>query len=426
MLERLLDIPAEFWAVLGEMAPYLLFGFLAAGALSVLVSPETVERHLGGRGLWPVVKAALFGIPLPLCSCGVIPVGASLRRHGAGRGATVAFLIATPQDGVDSVFVTFSLLGGVFAVFRTAAALVSGVVGGAIASAVEPDAAAGATHPESCQEACCAPGGGGRLRRALAYGLGALPRDIGRALLVGLAAAALITALVPEDFFAGVLGGGVSAMLLMMMLGIPVYVCATASVPVAAALIAKGVSPGAALVFLMTGPATNAAAVATIWKVMGRRTALVYLGAVAATALASGLTLDALFRATGTSAAPAMAWMLPGPVKSACAVALLGVLAVGIGRSLWGGRAHAHDHGDHPAGGPGLDGEPAVELRITGMTCEHCRQAVQRALSECPGAETVEVDLRAGRALVTGPTDPAALRQAVGSLGYGVGEPPQR
>jgi len=101
MLERLLDIPAEFWAVLGEMAPYLLFGFLAAGALSVLVSPETVERHLGGRGLWPVVKAALFGIPLPLCSCGVIPVGASLRRHGAGRGATVAFLIATPQDGVD-------------------------------------------------------------------------------------------------------------------------------------------------------------------------------------------------------------------------------------------------------------------------------------------------------------------------------------
>ena len=124
MTERLMEIPADFWAVLSEMAPYLLFGFLAAGVLSVLVSPSLIERHLGGRGIWPVVKAAALGVPLPLCSCGVIPVSASLRRHGASRGATTSFLIATPQDGVDSIMATYSLLGGVFAIFRP---LVSGL-----------------------------------------------------------------------------------------------------------------------------------------------------------------------------------------------------------------------------------------------------------------------------------------------------------
>src|SRR5512136_424986 len=114
------------------MAPYLLFGFLMAGILSVAISPETVERHFGGRGIRPVIKAAVFGVPLPLCSCGVIPVSASLRKHGASRGATTAFLISTPQTGVDSILVTYSLLGGVVAVFRPLAALISGIIGGAL------------------------------------------------------------------------------------------------------------------------------------------------------------------------------------------------------------------------------------------------------------------------------------------------------
>jgi len=365
--QLLLNILEGFWGVLGEMAPYLLLGFALAGGLSVLISARTVERHLGGRGIWPVVKAAAFGIPLPLCSCGVIPVGASLRRHGASRGATTSFLIATPQDGVDSVFVTLSLLGGTFAVFRPLVALVSGVLGGSAVAAVTGNDAEGGRQPETCREACCEPGGGGKLRRALAYGFGTLPQDIGRALLIGLVVAALISAIVPDSYFADYLGGGVLAMLVMMVLGIPVYVCATASVPVAAMMIVKGVSPGAALVFLMTGPATNAAAIATIWKVMGRRTALVYLATVAVTAVAAGLTLDYIFQVRGTS--PSLdkpPWMLPEAVKWVCAVALLAVLAAGAVRARIGGHAHARkDEHEH-----GRERKTAAKLRVSGMTKE--------------------------------------------------------
>jgi uncharacterized membrane protein YraQ (UPF0718 family) len=328
MFDRILSIVTEFWDVLADMAPYLLFGFLVAGALAVALPPQSVERHLGGRGLWPILKATLFGIPLPLCSCGVIPVAASLSRHGASRGATTAFLLSTPQTGVDSVLVTFSLLGPLFAVFRPIAAFCVGVLGGSFVSLLD-ERDAGELRPAAacCHGACCENGGGrSRLMRALAYGLRTLPRDIGKPLVLGLLIAGAIASLVPEDFFSRNLGTGLGAMVAMMALGLPLYVCATASVPIAAALIAKGVSPGAALVFLMTGPATNAAAVTTVWQIMGRRSAIVYLATVALTALAAGAVLDTLFASAGAAARPAETAMLPPWLKTAAAVALLAVL----------------------------------------------------------------------------------------------------
>ncbi|MBC8277376.1 MAG: permease [FCB group bacterium] len=136
-MELILNILREFWGVLAEMSPYLIFGFLIAGILSVFISSRMIEKHLGGRGILPVLKSALFGIPLPLCSCGVIPVGASLKKSGASRGAATAFLISTPQTGVDSIMVTFSLLGPVYAVFRPIAALITGVIGGGLGDAFE-------------------------------------------------------------------------------------------------------------------------------------------------------------------------------------------------------------------------------------------------------------------------------------------------
>ncbi|MHC4591996.1 MAG: permease [Planctomycetota bacterium] len=293
MAEVLLGIAEELWKVGGEMAPFLLFGFFMAGVLYVLVPAATVERHLGGRGMLPVTKAAIFGIPLPLCSCGVIPVAASLRRHGASRGATTAFIIATPQTGVDSILVTFGLLGGVFAVFRPLAALVSGTLGGWLASLAGGSEDAKGGNPDACEDGCCADESGGRkLLGALRYGFVTLPRDIVKPLVVGLLAAGSISVVVPEDYFAEALGTGIGGMLVMMVVGMPIYVCATASVPVAAALMAKGISPGAALVFLMTGPATNAATIGTVWKLLGKRSAVAYLATVALTALASGLVLD--------------------------------------------------------------------------------------------------------------------------------------
>ncbi|MHC4193283.1 MAG: SO_0444 family Cu/Zn efflux transporter [Planctomycetota bacterium] len=331
MPDVLTRILINFWDVVAEMSPYLLFGFLVAGLLSVLVSQRLIERHLGGRGLWPLVKASIFGVPLPLCSCGVIPVSMSLHKHGASKGSTISFLLSTPQTGVDSIFVTLSLLGPLFAIFRPLAAFATGIVGGSLVDISGRSAVDQNQVPPKCTDECCeANGKNRRLARGLKYGFVTLPRDIGKAMLVGLVIAALISAIVPEGYFAEKLGTGIFPMVVMMFLGIPVYVCATASVPVAAALILKGLTPGAALVFLMTGPATNAASFATIWKVLGKATAITYLASVAGCALLGGILLDYIAAGAKFEIVTRPGWMLPSAIKYASAVVLFAVLIFAI------------------------------------------------------------------------------------------------
>jgi uncharacterized membrane protein YraQ (UPF0718 family) len=359
MFDFLLRLVVDFWATVGEMSPYLLFGFFVAGLLSVLVSQKMVERHLGGQGFLPVLKATLFGIPLPLCSCGVIPVAMSLRKHGASKGSTVSFLLSTPQTGVDSILVTYSLLGPVFAIFRPLAALVTGLVGGVLVNLFGQDPEDGSltmadggqrtgdpavSNPQSeihnpkleglspapnGEEHCCCHHSvtpGCKFLSGMKYGFVSLPCDIGKPLLVGLVIAALISTVVPNDFFAARLGHGLPAMLVMMLIGIPMYVCASASVPVAAALILKGLSPGAALVFLITGPGTNAAGLTTIWNTLGRRTAILYLLTVAACALAAGVVLDSIIHSIDIGVVSHMHHMGPSIVQHFFAVVLLAVL----------------------------------------------------------------------------------------------------
>ncbi len=411
MPEQLIEILKFFWAVSGEMAPYLLFGFLMAGVLSVFVSPEFVERHLGGRGFWPIVKASAFGVPLPLCSCGVIPVATSIRRHGASRGATTAFLISTPQTGVDSIMMTFSLLGPVFAIYRPIAALISGAIGGAIVSATEGDGIS-ASPAEKCNESCCATGAkSNALYRVFAYGFGTLPRDIARALLIGLIIAALISAFVPEGYFSQLVPPGPLQILLLMAVGVPIYICATASIPIAAGLILTGVSPGAVFALLMTGPATNAATVATIWKVMGRRTCLIYLGTMMGAAFVGGLVLDQILTPQQVQASMHHGWM-PMWVKTGSAVALFAVLAVG---AFFRPKGH-HDHAQHA-----VSDKEILSLTIKGMTCSHCVDVVRKAMLEQVGVESVEIDLAAGKAIVSGDElDRSAICKVVEELGYSV------
>jgi uncharacterized membrane protein YraQ (UPF0718 family) len=322
----------DFWGIVAEMSPYLLFGFLVAGVLSVLISQRFVERHLGGRGVRPLLKASLFGVPLPLCSCGVIPVSMSLHKHGASKGSTISFLLSTPQTGVDSIFVTLSLLGPLFAVFRPLVALVTGVVGGILVNVFGESPEDKSNVPPKCSDECCDDSENNKkLTRGLKYGFVTLPRDIGKAMLVGLVIAAVISAVVPDDFFVEKLPGtGIFAMVVMMFLGIPVYVCATASVPIAAALISKGLAPGVALVFLITGPATNAAAFTTIWKVLGGRTAGVYLFTVVICALGAGLLLDTAFPELATSVQSHMHQMQHSILGNTSAIALLAVLTFAI------------------------------------------------------------------------------------------------
>lgn len=331
MVDFAKSIIVDFWDTVTEMSPYLLFGFFVAGILSVFVSQRLVERHLGGRGVWPLIKASIFGVPLPLCSCGVIPVSISLHKHGASKGATVSFLLSTPQTGADSIFVTLSLLGPVFAIFRPLAAFVTGILGGTLVDVFSRNKEDANRPSQECSDECCAGGNKtSKIVRGLKYGFVTLPRDIGKAMLVGLAIAAFISALVPDSYFAEKLGTGIFAMLVMMFLGIPVYVCATASVPVAAALILKGLTPGAALVFLMTGPATNAASFITIWKALGRTTAITYLATVAGCALLGGILLDYIAAGIDIEIATRPGLMFPDAVKYTSAVVLLAILSFAI------------------------------------------------------------------------------------------------
>jgi uncharacterized membrane protein YraQ (UPF0718 family)/copper chaperone CopZ len=407
----LTQILSAAWQTIAEMSPYLLFGFAVAGVLSVFVSPELVERHLGGKGIGPVVKASLFGVPLPLCSCGVIPVMASLRRHGSSRGAALSFLISTPQTGVDSIMVTYSLLGPFFAILRPLVAFISGIAGGALANLFD-ETKAGSTGPTECTDECCAPPNGrNRWIRALRYGFVVLPRDIGRAMILGIIAAGVISALVPDDFLVGVLGTGLLAMLAMMVIGVPMYVCATASIPIAAALIAKGLTPGAALVFLITGPATNAAAIVTLWSVLGRRTTFIYLATVASTALASGMLLDLLFQAQPSMTAMHVAHeMMPRWIETACAFTLIGVLTPAAVAPLFR-RLGWSLRGQRPS--------PDLVLQVSGMTCSHCASTVHREIMACPGVRRADLIVDAGRAEIYGDDLQATvISNALSAIGY--------
>jgi len=440
-MDWLITFVAASWSVFGAMAPYLLLGFFVAGLLSVVISPEWVERHLGGNGLGQVVKASLFGVPLPLCSCGVIPVAASLRRHGAGKGATTAFLLSTPQTGVDSIAVTYALLGPFLAVVRPLAAFVTGILGGGLVQAFDGDGEeVQKVEIEVSGDACCASDGCDdanpradrpRVLEALHYGLVTLPRDIGKALIFGVVISGLIAAVVAPHALESYLGGGVWPMIAAMAIGIPLYVCATASTPIALGLIHAGLSPGAALVFLISGPATNSAALTTLWKVLGRRAAILYLVTVAVASLATGFAVDGLIGAGGlpeSALVPAASTMSGMEVSEhvhhaanggagwwfnqVSAVVLLLVLANALRpRSRTDTAARVADAG-----------EQVVELKVSGMRCNGCVQSLQRALAEISGVTKAEVRLEGGgMARVRGRDfSDDDLAEAVESLGFTV------
>ncbi|MEI8243084.1 MAG: permease [bacterium] len=330
-MEMFRAILLSTWQVLVLMSPYLLLGFAMAGAFSVLLSPDWVRRHMGGSGLWQVVKAALVGVPLPLCSCGVLPVALSLRQQGAGRGAVASFLASTPQTGVDSILATYAVLGPVVTLFRVAAAFVSGVLAGGLVAAAYPRDTLEPAAAESGKAGCSARGSA--WRRMLRLGFVTLPRDIARPLLLGVLVSGVLTALVPPGFFQGHLPPGWQGYGLALLVGIPLYVCSTASIPLAASFVYMGASPGAAMVFLIAGPATNAAMLAAMWSRIGKAGTCLYLLAIVVTAVVSGWLLDAFFPAV-LAAVPALRDQCSACASEgwgvAAAIVLLLLLAPGV------------------------------------------------------------------------------------------------
>jgi hypothetical protein len=318
-----------------EAAPFLLGGLLLSGLLAGALPRDRVERLLGGPGAGPVVRAALLGIPLPLCSCGVVPAAISLRRHGASRGATVSFLVSTPETGVDSIAISYALLGPLIAIARPAVAFASAVVAGLAVGAGEVPGAARAGADEAPDADVTATfavptGVAARARRGAVHAVDEILGEIGPWLLAGVLAAGFLGHALPDDFFASVPGGDLASMLVMLIVAIPLYICASASTPVAASLIEKGLSPGAALVLLLVGPATNAATIAVVVRELGRRAAAVYLAALAGVSIVAGLALNAASaRFGGGSGGGALAAPpeVPAAVSYACAALLLALIA---------------------------------------------------------------------------------------------------
>lgn len=411
----------DIWGLLTEMAPYLLLGFFLAGLMHEFIPRQVYANYLSKPNFRSVFLAALFGVPLPLCSCGVLPTAMGLRREGGSRGATISFLIATPQTGVDSIIATYSLMGLPFAIIRPIVALITAVFGGSLINVFESDneiivvrKAAEKTTEKSFVQ---------KLKGSLYYGFVEMMGDIGKWLVIGLIVAGMITTLVPDEWFAIFKDNSLLSILLVLAISVPMYICATGSIPIAVALMMKGLTPGAALVLLMAGPACNVASLLVINKVLGRRTLLLYLTAIVGGAVAFGLGIDYLLPRE---------WFTSGLVmqgsccaeegfslfNSICAVVLILMLVY----ALFLHRLHHHDgccceeeccccHAEQ---------EESKTYHIEGMHCSHCAANVEKTISSVEGVESCSVSLSEKSATVSGHADDAAVREAVESIGYAI------
>jgi uncharacterized membrane protein YraQ (UPF0718 family) len=304
------------WHLLLDSALYILMGLLVAGLLKVFLSPDFVARHLGRSRFGSVFKAALFGIPIPLCSCGVLPAAAGLKRQGANKGSTTAFLISTPESGVDSIAVSWALLDPILTVARPLSAFATALVAGISENLLfweknqsgltqgggQSDGSGCTCKDNGCGQEEQLVAGKGRLEQVingLRFAATDIWGDIAGWFFLGVVLAGLITVLIPEAFIHQYLGGGIKSMLLMLVIGVPLYICATASTPIASAFILKGVSPGTALVFLLVGPATNITSLTVLARILGKRATGFYLATVSLVSLGCGMTVDHIYRLAG-------------------------------------------------------------------------------------------------------------------------------
>ncbi|WP_461208932.1 SO_0444 family Cu/Zn efflux transporter [Desulfocurvus sp. DL9XJH121] len=334
------DFLLQTWILLNEAAPWVLLGFLVAGLIKALVPDDFIAKHLGKPGMGSVLKASALGVPIPLCSCGVVPAAAGLRRQGAGKGATAAFMISTPETGADSMAVTWALLDPVMTVVRPVAAFITAMAAGAAINLWADKDKSGNEELNQPVQSCCggncscdsapaAPSLGARLRGGLEHAFGDMLQDIGRWLILGLILAGAVSAFVPDDFFHVWLGNEWASLGVMLLAGIPLYICATSSTPIAATMALKGLSPGAALVFLLAGPATNAATVAVASRILGKRATAIYVAAIALCSLGLGWLVNRLYAALGLDVT---AWVLGADQEAvtwfsmACSVLLLALI----------------------------------------------------------------------------------------------------
>jgi uncharacterized membrane protein YraQ (UPF0718 family)/copper chaperone CopZ len=423
-MDMLTTFPVELWRILLELAPSLLVGLFIAGLIHAFVPPDLIRRGLSRPDWQSVVRASVVGVPLPLCSCGVIPTALGLRREGASPGAATSFMISTPQTGVDSILVTAAFLGWPFAIFKVIAAFVTGVVGGVLVNRVVPETPTTAETGASSLEAENRPDGPldglwARIAEAVRYAIFDLLGAIHLWLVIGVLAAALVTTVTPPDFFAGQeWSNGLLGMLVMLAIALPLYVCTTASVPIAASLIVAGLPAGSALVFLMAGPATNLATIGAVYRTLGGAVLSVYLGTVVVMSLGFGLMFDQLLSAAPTQV---MAHAHePGWLAVGSALLLLVLMAILAARQY---QAGAKARFDAALGGDVAAPDETV-LQVKGMTCGHCVATVKKALESIDEVSEATPDLAKGEVRVRGGfVETTRLSQAIEGAGFQVVTP---
>ena len=410
----MMDYVNAFVSMLNSMSPYLLLGFFIAGLLHAFVPSAIYSRYLAGTGLRSVVTAAAFGIPLPLCSCGVLPTAVALRRSGASRAASTSFLIATPQTGVDSIAATYSMMGLPFAILRPVAALVTSLIGGLAVGHWERKGALDDHVEEGNYEFSELPKGfWNKVLETFKYGFFDMMQSIGRWLLIGLVVATLITVLLPDDFFSAYARWPLLNMFIIVAVAVPMYVCATGSIPIAAALMLKGMSPGCALVLLMAGPAANMASMFVVNNAFGRKATVVYLLSIIGGAIGFGVLVDYLpgMRDLFVNALPShvMHHGMHGAswFNTVCSIFLLCMIVLALGAKYW--KSYQINH--HKTA-------TMKEFKVKGMMCAHCKANVEKGLAALPGVEKVTVDLAKGTALVEGFVPDQLVIDCIEDLGY--------
>ena len=344
MMNILMEILAASWKVFHESAIYMLFGFFVSGVAYVLIKPEKVSHYLGRGKIRPVFLSAIAGIPIPLCSCGVVPAALTLKKQGANSGATLSFLISTPESGFDSIPITYALMDPIITIMRPLAAFVTAVIAGITENFLGPSKNFSEKIPENppavTNNCGCKDGGTCQnnptkapflktIGSGLKYAFVDLLGDIGKWFILGIFLAGLISYFIPDTLFESYLSNNFIAMLVMLLAGMPMYVCATSSTPIAAALVLKGLNPGAALVFLLSGPATNVASLSMISGLFGKRSLIIYLGSIAMCSLTIGYITDMIYFALGTKAVTTtgqVAEIFPNYVEIAGAVVLAALL----------------------------------------------------------------------------------------------------
>ncbi len=402
-----IEILTEYWSGISslflEMAPYLVLGFLISGLLYIIISKETIAENLGKPGVLSVIKAAIFGVPMPLCSCGVIPVAASLYKRGASKGATLAFLISTPQTGVDSILITYGMLGPLFAMARPVIALFTGVIGGLFTEKIISEDYSTSIkishkHPKKT------------LKDAAVYAFITLPQDIAWPLIKGIILAGLITLLIPDNFFQDYGITGWLAMILMAVLSIPMYICATASVPIAAGLISSGIEPGAAFVFLMAGPATNIATISVIINTLGKKIVYIYLSTIFSCSIIFGALINKFIILDQNSMHYHMNhnnWL-----NILSGLLLLVVCIYAISSKIF-----IKDVIDN------FKNKADLSFIVKGMTCNHCKETVTEAINACDGIQDVSINLESGETFIYGNNlNKQHIITSINNVGFSIGE----